>query len=120
MADEEVPQSSANLARKVVGISAGEAHTIALTGDGRLYSWGRGAFGRLGTGSESDELFPVPVDFNFQRKLRFVSGAAGAYHSLAVADDGSVWCWGYNSCILLSTYYHVQLLYSMLCVSIQW
>ena len=28
-----------------------------------MFSWGRGMFGRLGTGSGEDELFPVPVEF---------------------------------------------------------
>ncbi|GLT85443.1 hypothetical protein SLE2022_036330 [Rubroshorea leprosula] len=90
---------SGNLSSKVVAVAAGEAHTLALTGDGRVFSWGRGMFGRLGTGSEADELFPVEVKFG-NSELKFVAVAAGAYHSLALADDGSVWSWGYNICIL--------------------
>ncbi|KAK2661260.1 hypothetical protein Ddye_007793 [Dipteronia dyeriana] len=94
-----------NLRRKIVAIAAGEAHTLALSGDGSVYSWGRGMFGRLGTGSESDELFPVRVKLDNSgksedEKLKFVGIAAGAYHSLALTDDGSVWSWGYNICIL--------------------
>lgn len=83
---------------KVVAVAAGEAHSLILTGDGRVYSWGRGMFGRLGNGSEVDELFPVQVKFEtcVEKRLNFVGVAAGAYHSLALADDGSVWCWGYN------------------------
>lgn len=98
-----VPEA-VNLSRKkVVAIAAGEAHTLALTGDGCVYTWGRGMFGRLGTGSEADELFPVRVKFDCpggskqDPPLKFVDIAAGAYHSLALADDGSVWCWGYNT-----------------------
>ncbi|KAA0065043.1 ultraviolet-B receptor UVR8 isoform X2 [Cucumis melo var. makuwa] len=89
--------SSSKLSGKVVEIAAGEAHTIVLTGDGRVYSWGRGMFGRLGTGAESDELFPVRVKLGSEEEnLKVVAIAAGSYHSLALADDGSVWCWGYN------------------------
>ncbi|XP_004291175.1 PREDICTED: E3 ubiquitin-protein ligase HERC2-like [Fragaria vesca subsp. vesca] len=94
------PTNGGNLAGKVVVVAAGEAHTLALTGDGYVYSWGRGMFGRLGTGSESDQLFPVRVKLKPEKKHKFVGVAAGAYHSLALADDGSVWCWGYNICIL--------------------
>ncbi|XP_022730891.1 ultraviolet-B receptor UVR8 isoform X2 [Durio zibethinus] len=86
---------SGNLSRKVVAVAAGEAHTLALSGDGYVYSWGRGMFGRLGNGSESDELFPVRVKFQ-NSELKFIDVAAGSYHSLALADDGSVWSWGYN------------------------
>lgn len=55
-------------------------------------------FGRLGTGSEEDELFPVRVKFDFPQDemVKIVGIAAGAYHSLCLADDGSIWCWGYN------------------------
>ncbi|KAJ9130399.1 hypothetical protein P3X46_034636 [Hevea brasiliensis] len=102
---EDSLRSSGNLSRKVISVAAGEAHTLALTGDGYVYSWGRGMFGRLGTGSESDELSPVRVkcetcNESEEKRLKFVGIAAGAYHSMALADDGSVWCWGYNTCIL--------------------
>ncbi|KAJ6295595.1 hypothetical protein OIU78_023591 [Salix suchowensis] len=75
------------LSGKVVAVAAGEAHSLILTGDGRVYSWGRGMFGRLGTGSEVDELFPVQVKFETceEKRLNFVGVAAGAYHSLALA-----------------------------------
>ncbi|WJX35806.1 hypothetical protein P8452_23754 [Trifolium repens] len=95
-----------NLSRKVVDIAAGESHTLLLTGDGSVYTWGRGMFGRLGLGSEKDELLPVKLNFEnpngngTEDSVKIVGIAAGAYHSLALADDGSVWCWGYNICIL--------------------
>ncbi|XP_019197134.1 PREDICTED: ultraviolet-B receptor UVR8 [Ipomoea nil] len=98
---ENFPQSSAppldyrKLSHKITEIAAGEAHTLVLTADGRVYSWGRGMFGRLGTGSEFDQLFPVRVEFG-SAPVKIVAIAAGAYHSLALADDGSVWGWGYN------------------------
>ncbi|KAI9192315.1 hypothetical protein LWI28_021086 [Acer negundo] len=106
---ENLPHSG-NLRRKIVAIAAGEAHTLALSGDGSVYSWGRGMFGRLGTGSESDELFPVRIKLENSGKvederLKFVGIAAGSYHSLALTDDGSVWSWGYNICILRTGYY---------------
>ncbi|GFS31237.1 regulator of chromosome condensation (RCC1) family protein [Actinidia rufa] len=100
--DGSTASNSRDSSHKVIAIAAGEAHTLALTGDGNVYAWGRGTFGRLGTGSEADEHFPVPIDFDFGRRspqgklLKLVEIAAGAYHSLALADDGSVWSWGYN------------------------
>ena len=33
--------------------------------------------------------------------------AAGAYHNLALTADGSVWSWGYNACILHSSFYQI-------------
>ncbi|CAH9064759.1 unnamed protein product, partial [Cuscuta epithymum] len=98
---EEISQSSAppldslKLSHKITEVAAGEAHTLALTADGSVYSWGRGFFGRLGTGSELDQMFPVRVEFG-STAVKIVAIAAGAYHSLALADDGSIWGWGYN------------------------
>lgn len=54
--------------------------------DGSVYSWGRGMFGRLGTGSEVDQLFPVRVEFG-SAPVKIVAIAAGAYHSLALAGS---------------------------------
>ncbi|KAL5697590.1 hypothetical protein ACHQM5_028716 [Ranunculus cassubicifolius] len=99
MADSGKPSShSGKPSQKIISLAAGEAHTLALTGDGCVYSWGRGTFGRLGTGNEQDELQPVPVQFDIstkieassrdideqERKPKFVGIAAGAYHSLAL------------------------------------
>lgn len=70
------------------------------SGDGSVYSWGRGTFGRLGTGKDSDELYPVRVEFDSSKKVgvpantngrerpKFVGIAAGAYHSLALEGQG--------------------------------
>ncbi|KAL5074110.1 hypothetical protein RYX36_013094 [Vicia faba] len=102
----ETSRSSDNPSRKVVDIAAGESHTLLLSEDGSVYSWGRGMFGRLGLGfgSQNDQLFPVKVKFENPSGssdcVKIVGIAAGAYHSLALAEDGSVWCWGYNICIL--------------------
>ncbi|WMV42535.1 hypothetical protein MTR67_035920 [Solanum verrucosum] len=102
---EEVESSesgSGNLFNKIIALAAGEAHTLALTANGDVYSWGRGTFGRLGTASETDHLFPARINFDSDgdKRVKIVAIAAGAYHSLAVSDDGSVWGWGYNVCIL--------------------
>lgn len=48
-------------------------------------------FGRLGTGSEADELIPALVKFELNKnggqidKVKIVGIAAGSYHSLALA-----------------------------------
>ncbi|KAJ1390295.1 Regulator of chromosome condensation, RCC1 [Sesbania bispinosa] len=92
------------LSIKVVAVAAGEAHTLLLTGDGRVYSWGRGILGRLGVGSEQDDHFPVQVKFGSSAEtVRIVGIAAGAYHSLALSGGmmslsidnlGALWMWG--------------------------
>ncbi|KAH0895696.1 hypothetical protein HID58_045264 [Brassica napus] len=92
MEDKTTPLPiSEDLSRKITSLAAGEAHTIALTGDGCVYSWGRGMFGRIGTGRETDELVPARVEFESPDRsaARIVGIAAGAYHSLVVSDVSS-------------------------------
>ena len=62
---------------------------LLIAGDGSVYSWGRGMFGRLGHASEKDELLPVQVEFRNPNgdTVKIVAIAAGAYHSLALAGS---------------------------------
>lgn len=46
---------------KVIQISCGWGHSAALTAEGRVYSWGIGARGALGTGTTDTEWRPVHV-----------------------------------------------------------
>ena len=48
--------------QSIVQVAAGLAHTLALTFDGRVYSWGNGDNGRLGHESESASLTPVLIE----------------------------------------------------------
>jgi alpha-tubulin suppressor-like RCC1 family protein len=41
----------------IVQVAAGGTHTLALSTQGRMYVWGRASFGRLGTGSEQQDLY---------------------------------------------------------------
>jgi len=80
---------------RAVSVSAGERHSLALTADGCVWSWGDGIFGQLGHGDEQDQLLPKKVEaFAGQR---VVSVSAGQLHSLALTTGGSVWSWGYWS-----------------------
>ena len=44
-------------------ISAGQHHSLALTEDNELYSWGLGRYGRLGQGSTDIKSEPQKVAF---------------------------------------------------------
>lgn len=45
----------------VVQIAAGEAHCVALSAAGRVFSWGRGKYGQLGHGTYADQHTPKEV-----------------------------------------------------------
>ena len=80
----------------VTQVAAGYAHTIALTREGRVYTWGCGLFGQLGTGNTSKHVRPTRV------KLpgRVVRVAAGYFHNLVMLETGEIMTWGANPQIL--------------------
>ena len=59
--------------------------------------FGSGNWGILGQADERDVRFDSPVHVGgFQRRgLKVLDVALGEYHTMALADDGSVWTWGY-------------------------
>ncbi|KNC55771.1 uncharacterized protein AMSG_11202 [Thecamonas trahens ATCC 50062] len=70
----------------------GVSHTAAVTTDGRLYMWGSGESGKLGTGSEADALLPTLIDHLTDVK----AVALGASHTVILLADGSVYACGSN------------------------
>jgi large repetitive protein len=59
------------------------------------WAWGDNQFGQLGDGTTASASLPVRV--TTRTGLAGVTAlAAGAEHSLALAEDGTVWAWGNN------------------------
>jgi uncharacterized repeat protein (TIGR03803 family) len=79
----------------VIDVSAGDYHTLVLKSDGTVWAFGHNGNGRLGDGSSvSTRLSPVKVSTITGGGLRV---SAGASHSMALKDDGTVWAWGLNT-----------------------
>lgn len=63
------------LGEKPVSVSGGRVHSIVLTDNGEVFSWGCGRSGRLGLGSSIDEHEPMVVEFSEDTNvLQVVSG----------------------------------------------
>ena len=79
--------------KKIIGLAAGDHHSLALLEDGIVIAWGANIHGQLGNGTwinySSD---PVKVE----NLTKIVSIAAGGEHSIALRSDGTVWTWGRN------------------------
>jgi alpha-tubulin suppressor-like RCC1 family protein len=80
---------------RVTGISAGFAHSVAVTSTGAVLAWGKNYNGDLGNGSTTDSDVPVKVDLPAGTQV--IAIAAGSEHSLAVTSTGAVLAWGYNA-----------------------
>ena len=73
-------------------VAAGEWHTVALTADGTVLTWGFNGFGQLGEGTATDRSSPVKVT----GLTGVVALAAGEGHTVALKADGTVLAWGKN------------------------
>ena len=90
------------LVTKVIYISAGSYHSIAVNSNGDLYSWGWNGQGQLGNGTNTDSNVPLPVRAAGTpmagRKIVHVSTGGNFYKgsSLALSSEGKVYSWGAN------------------------
>ncbi|GAB9466579.1 hypothetical protein Gpo141_00003950 [Globisporangium polare] len=120
-AKEYTPRAIESLSMKsggvrVVDISCGLGHTIALMETGELYSWGNGSNGRLGLGDTTDRATPTKIlvsELLHSSELTQASATSGksprrgaqlfchvycgASHSLAIGFDGRAYAWGKNN-----------------------
>lgn len=78
----------------VVALSAGGFHSLAVKADGSVWAWGWNGFGQLGDGTTVERHAPVRVVGLTGTAVRDVSG--GAFHSIALVEDGSARAWGWN------------------------
>ena len=78
--------------RRVVAVSAGSQHSLAVTADGAVWSWGFGGLGQLGHGDQQNQLLPKKIEALAGQRVLAVS--AGQSHSIAITADGAVSSWG--------------------------
>ncbi len=74
-------------------IAASTHHTLVVTRDGHLFTFGLGTGGRLGTGDERHRPLPTRV-LGALMKRNVTAIAAAENHSLCVTSDGNVFAWG--------------------------
>ena len=106
------PSGTPSIRWRVTAIAAGDAHSLAATSDGILFSWGNDRAGQLGHGGSSGGgrdrdnrdsnkdmcLYPRRVDA--LKRYHAVAVAAGALHSLVVTRENqsttTLWAFGSN------------------------
>jgi len=83
----------------VASVSVGGYHSMAIKSDGSLWVWGNNNYGQIGDGTASTmDVLTVVVDRSKHTPVKIMDSvldiAGGAYHSMAIKTDGSLWSWG--------------------------
>lgn len=76
-------------------ISCGDLHCGVITRNKELYTWGNGAFGKLGHCNFDHVLKPKIVSYFSSQKVRSVY--CGSYNTMAITTDSRIFVWGKNS-----------------------
>ena len=84
------PQQITDIKEKITDVKTGYYHSIALTENGEVYTWGYNGNGQLGNGTREDSLVPVKV-----AGLKNVT-KVNAYKNMTIAltQNGEVYAWG--------------------------
>jgi len=91
--------------QEVRQVVCGFQHTLVLTDQGRLYSTGKGQYGRLGRSELRDELEFEDIEYfdssndsilNPVEATQIVKLGAGSNFSAAMSSHGELWIWGRN------------------------
>jgi len=81
-------------AMKIVRIACGKSHTLALTSEGDVLSWGDGKFGQLGHGFKEGYMYPKQID-DIKASARDIY-AGGDFSGCLIGNDRELFVWGAN------------------------
>ena len=76
-----------------MAVDCGDSHTVCVTENGEVFSWGRGKFGALGHGTTEDVHQPKKVE----GLANIVDVKCGADYTLVKDNNGKLFAFGYNN-----------------------
>ncbi|KAF5898052.1 putative E3 ubiquitin-protein ligase HERC3, partial [Clarias magur] len=79
----------------IAQVACGNYHTVALTKDGQLFTWGQNSSGQLGLG-KGEPSSPSPRPLKSLCGIPLAQISAGGDHSFALSLSGAVFGWGRN------------------------
>ena len=79
---------------QVLSVACGYFHTLAVTKDGALWTFGWGEDCALGHNDRTTRLVPTRIEAQHFGNAKIVSTAGGRSHSAAVTEEGTLYTWG--------------------------
>mmetsp|Transcript_28782 Transcript_28782/g.66466 ORF Transcript_28782/g.66466 Transcript_28782/m.66466 type:complete len:888 (+) Transcript_28782:27-2690(+) len=76
----------------LAGVAAGWGHTVVLSEDGRVWTWGFGKSGQLGTGEAGFSYLPQLVSALSGVPIKTV--VCGSHFTVAAEENGNMYSWG--------------------------
>ena len=76
--------------------TASENHTVVLTSEGTVLTWGSDRFGQLGHGGKEKGPCLLPRRVEALRRVVVKDISAGSMHTAAISSTGEVYTWGSN------------------------
>ena len=77
-------------------VACGTYHVSAIKTDGTLWTWGYNDTGQLGINVAGSTTYRTTPVTTFAGGTNWKQVACGAFHTVAIKTDGTLWTWGYN------------------------
>ena len=80
---------------RIAQVAIGTSHTVALSTDGQVYTWGSNSHGQMGNGTTTgSNKIPVRIEIGDGKRISKVY--AFDYSTAALTADGELYMWGNN------------------------
>ena len=82
---------------RIVMAACGALHSVVVSAEGRVWTFGCGSLGILGHNDEQTRLVPALLEAEVFEQSKIVTVAAGGAYNMAVGENGTLWAWGLGS-----------------------
>eukprot|EP00794_Sanderia_malayensis_P000498 gene498-1144_t len=90
--EAKCPITIENIDAAVIHVACGNMHTLCMTENNELFSWGYGP--ACGMNNDADRAMAIEFE---EKQSKLVKLQGGDSHSMALASDGRVFVWGSNN-----------------------
>jgi alpha-tubulin suppressor-like RCC1 family protein len=86
---------------RIISASCGQSHTVLLSDDGRVWTFGDNEYGQLGLGDFLNRSVPTEIQRGLNGLLedvKIIGVSCGDYNTVLLSEDGKhIWTFGQNS-----------------------